>query len=342
MKMAYTFDDVLLVPKKSSVQPKDAKVDQVLKNKYFHTPLIGAAMDTCSGTEISQAMSKCGVVSTIHRNLEPEDQLKTVESVDGEVWAAIGVGEEHQKRAKILTQAKNLKGFVVDSAHGHSDAVLRMVSFLRESFFDDFLIVGGNVCTAQGALDLISAGSHIVKVGQGAGAACTTRLVAGIGIPQFTAIQNVVDVCDEYNIPLIADGGIKNSGDIVKALAAGADLVMLGSIFASAKEAPGHELEIDGVLYKHYRGMGSQEAMTAFSKDRYGAVSGKKTPEGTSGYVTCKGAVAEIVESLLGGLRAGMGYLGASNIAELRARAEFVCITESGKRESHPHSMLIH
>ncbi len=203
-------------------------------------------------------------------------------------------------------------------------------------------VVAGNVVTAEGAADLISAGANAVKVGVGPGSICTTRVIAGVGTPQFSAIQNVADVCHEAGVSVIADGGIRYSGDVVKALAAGADLVMLGSLLAGCKESPGSMVNYQGRTWKEYRGMGSVKAMRKGSGDRYGQnSSGKLVAEGVEARVPYRGPLNDTVFQLLGGLRSGMGYVGASNLKELRERAQFVRITAGGLKESHPHDITI-
>jgi IMP dehydrogenase len=233
---------------------------------------------------------------------------------------------------------------VVDSAHGHSRGVLNMVGKIK-SEFPGVQIVGGNVATAEGTRDLIAAGVDAVKVGMGPGASCTTRIVAGIGVPQITAVMDCVAEAGKHGIPVIADGGIKYSGDIVKALAAGAHAVMIGNLFAGLTESPGEQILLEGRAYKVFRGMGSISAMREGSGDRYfqtGVVEEKKlVSEGIEGRVPYKGPLREMVFQLMGGLRAGMGYCGVRDIEELRTKPRFVKITHAGLRESHPHDVAI-
>ncbi|AZR74412.1 IMP dehydrogenase [Anoxybacter fermentans] len=256
------------------------------------------------------------------------------------VAAAIGVSRDTEARAEALVKA-GVDVLVVDTAHGHSLGVLKTVEFLKKKF-PDIDIVAGNVATAEAVRDLINAGADAVKVGIGPGSICTTRIIAGVGVPQITAIYDCAEEAKKYNIPVIADGGIKYSGDIVKAIAAGADSVMLGSLLAGTDEAPG-ELEIyKGRSYKSYRGMGSLGAMKEGSKDRYFQEDEKKlVPEGIEGRVPYKGPVADTIYQLIGGLRAGMGYCGTRTIAELKEKAQFIRITGAGLRESHPHDVTI-
>ncbi len=256
------------------------------------------------------------------------------------VGAAISVRD--YERAESLIRA-GVDVLVVDSAHGHSGNVIDTVGELKRQF--DIDVIAGNVATAEGAKALLDAGADGVKVGIGPGSICTTRIVAGVGVPQITAIQNVAEALERTGVPLIADGGIRYSGDIAKALAAGAHTVMIGSLFAGTEEAPG-EIELyQGRSYKSYRGMGSLGAMQQGSRDRYFQDNEedalKLVPEGIEGRVPYKGALAPNIHQLVGGLRAGMGYVGVRSIDELRTKARFVRISEAGLRESHVHDVII-
>ena len=254
--------------------------------------------------------------------------------------AAVGVGPAEMRRTEALVEA-GVDVVVVDSAHGHSEAVLDMVRAIKKRF-PDLQLVAGNIATAEGARDLIKAGADAVKVGVGPGSICTTRVIAGIGVPQVTAIYDAARVCREAGIPVIADGGIKYSGDIAKAIAAGANVVMIGSLLAGTEESPG-EFEIyQGRSYKVYRGMGSLGAMKEGSRDRYFQEHEQKlVPEGIEGRVPFRGTVSDMVFQLIGGLRAGMGYCGARNIEELQRKSKFIRITSAGLVESHPHGVQI-
>ncbi|ABB13667.1 MULTISPECIES: IMP dehydrogenase [Carboxydothermus] len=256
------------------------------------------------------------------------------------VAAAVGVSRDMMDRVKALVEAK-VDAIVVDTAHGHSRGVLEAVYKIK-SKYPEVELVAGNVATAEATEDLIKAGADAVKVGIGPGSICTTRVVAGIGVPQITAILDCAEVAMKYDVPIIADGGIKYSGDITKALAAGADTVMLGSLLAGTEESPG-EIEIwQGRSYKVYRGMGSLGAMKEGSKDRYFQENEQKlVPEGVEGRVPFKGPVSETIFQLIGGLRAGMGYCGVRNIYELKTKTKFIKITQAGLRESHPHDVTI-
>ena len=256
------------------------------------------------------------------------------------VGAAIGVSQDSFVRAEALVNA-GVDLLVVDSAHGHHINILDAVRKLR-SMFPELTIVAGNVATGEATRDLIQAGASVVKVGIGPGSICTTRVIAGIGVPQITAIYDCATVAREYGIPIIADGGIKYSGEITKALAAGADAVMLGSLFAGTEESPGESEIYQGRRFKVYRGMGSMAAMKQGSKDRYFQDDDKKlVPEGIEGRVAYKGPLSETIHQLIGGLRSGMGYCGTANLDELRNDTQFIRITGAGLRESHPHDIQI-
>ncbi|ACV63839.1 inosine-5'-monophosphate dehydrogenase [Desulfofarcimen acetoxidans DSM 771] len=256
------------------------------------------------------------------------------------VAAAVGTAADTMERVEALIRV-SVDAIVVDTAHGHSRGVLNTVQNIKDKY-SDVAVIAGNVATVEGTRDLILAGADAVKVGIGPGSICTTRVVAGIGVPQITAVMDCVSEAKKHNIPIIADGGVKYSGDIVKAIAAGADVVMIGSLFAGTEESPG-DIEIyQGRSYKVYRGMGSLGAMKEGSSDRYFQENDKKfVPEGVEGRVPYKGALADTVYQMIGGLRAGMGYCGSKNIFELKTKAKFMKITASGLRESHPHDVVI-
>lgn len=259
------------------------------------------------------------------------------------VGAAVGVGDEERKRVEALVNV-GVDVIVVDTAHGHSYRVLEMVEYIKKAY-PDMNIVAGNIATADAAKDLIAAGVDGVKVGVGPGSICTTRVVSGAGMPQLTAISSVSEVAKGYGIPVIADGGIKYSGDISKAIAAGADVVMLGGLFAGTEESPGEVVLLQGRSYKVYRGMGSLGAMERGGRDRYfqeGEKNEKKlVPEGIEGRVPFKGTLSAVLYQLVGGLRAGMGYSGCSNIPEMKEKARFIRVTSAGYREGHVHDVII-
>lgn len=348
IKQALSFDDVLLVPQKSDILPRDTDVKTRLTRRVkLNIPIISSPMDTVTEHQMARVMAEQGGIGIIHKNMSIErqvDQVKKVKKAKIKVGAAISVGNEQFERALQLAKA-DVDVLVIDTAHGHSDGVIRMIRRIKnDRHFAEIDLIAGNVVTADAAYDLILAGADAVKVGLGPGSICTTRIITGVGVPQITAIAEAVKGRRKAkkDIPIIADGGIKYSGDIAKALACGADSVMIGSLFAGANESPGAVVKINGKKYKKYRGMGSLEAMQKGSKDRYGQkkVENKKlVPEGVCGLVPFSGSVSDIIYQLIGGLRSAMGYLGAKNIKEFQKRAQFVRISGAGLNESHPHGL---
>ncbi|CAB5021234.1 unannotated protein [freshwater metagenome] len=349
--LGLTYDDVLLLPDASEVVPSEVNTaTRLTRNISLAIPLVSSAMDTVTESAMAIAMAKVGGIGIIHRNLPIEEQVTHVKLVKnvGIAGAAVGVGDDGFARAKALIEA-GVDVVVVDTAHGHHRAVLDAISRIKK-FSPTTEIIGGNVATRAGAQALINAGADGVKVGVGPGSICTTRVVAGVGVPQITAILEASKACIKAGIPLIADGGLQYSGDIVKALVAGADCVMLGSLLAGCDESPGELVTIDGRKYKAYRGMGSLGAMQSrgeqksYSKDRYMQddvlSEDKLVPEGIEGKVTYRGSLAHVVHQLVGGLRSGMGYAGAADIAYLRREGRLIQITAAGLQESHPHDVL--
>lgn len=361
-KKGLTFDDVLLIPAESHVLPNEVKLDTKLApNLQLHIPLISAGMDTVTEGNMSIAMAENGGLGVIHKNLSIEAQVeevkkaksKTVDpnlphpAVDDQgrllAAAAVGVTSDTFERAESLLEA-GADAIVIDTAHGHSAGVLRKIKEIREHF-PNATLIAGNVATGEGTAALFDAGVDVVKVGIGPGSICTTRIVAGVGVPQITAIYDAASVAQKYGKKIIADGGIKYSGDVVKALAAGGNAVMLGSMFSGTTEAPGTIFTNEGKQFKSYRGMGSVGAMSQQhgSSDRYfqGGVNeaNKLVPEGVEALVPYKGDVSNIIYQIDGGLRAGMGYVGAGTIEELIENSQFVQITNAGLRESHPHDI---
>ncbi|MBX7211635.1 MAG: IMP dehydrogenase [Verrucomicrobiaceae bacterium] len=257
------------------------------------------------------------------------------------VGAAVGVGEDCVERA-LAVQAAGADAVFIDAATGHTSRVITVIGRLREALGGRTSVVAGNVVTEQGAADLCEAGADAIKVGVGPGSICTTRIISGVGMAQFSAVREVAEVCRPRGVSVIADGGIRYSGDIVKAIAGGADLVMLGSLLAGTSESPGNMVKWQGRTFKEYRGMGSLKAMRKGAGDRYGQnSSGKLVPEGVEARVPFKGPLAEVVFQLMGGLKSGMGYVGAATLEELRQKARFVRITAGGLKESHPHDVVI-
>lgn len=364
-KEGITFDDVLLIPAESHVLPNEVDLStQLAPNLKLNIPLISAGMDTVTEGRMAAAMAKMGGLGVVHKNLSIQAQADEVRLAknapvtaedthaavdkDGKllVAAAVGVTSDTFERAEALFEA-GADAIVIDTAHGHSAGVLRKIKEIRDHFPHNTLIAG-NVATAEGTRALFEAGVDVVKVGIGPGSICTTRVVAGVGVPQLTAIYDAADVAREFGKPIIADGGIKYSGDVVKALAAGGNAVMLGSMLSGTEEAPGDVQQgSDGRLVKSYRGMGSVGAMSQQhgSSDRYfqGGVNeaNKLVPEGIEAVVSYKGTVSNVVYQILGGLRSGMGYCGAENIDKLIETAQFVRISNAGLRESHPHDVMM-
>lgn len=474
ISQSLTFDDVLLIPGASEVQPAEVKTaTRLTRDITLNIPIISAAMDTVTESDMAIAMAQSGGMGILHRNMEPEEQARMVRTVKRfesgmvldpitispdatleEAWdlmhqhkisgipvtqssgklvgiltnrdvrfaenadqpvrelmtsenlvtvgtdvtkeeakkllhqhriekllivddadnciglmtvkdieksklfphatkdengslrvgAAVGTGEKNGvSRAAVLVEA-GLDLLVVDTAHGHSKAVIDTVAQIRKDH-PGLQIMAGNVATGDAAKALIKAGADAVKVGIGPGSICTTRVVAGVGVPQLSAIMNVAEVCAKKNIPVIADGGIKYSGDFAKAIAAGADAAMMGGVFAGTDEAPGEVILYQGRSYKAYRGMGSVGAMVKGSADRYfqGGVnqSNKLVPEGIEGRVPYKGPIGNVVHQMVGGLRASMGYTGAKDIQEMKDKSEFTRMTGAGFKESHVHDVTI-
>jgi IMP dehydrogenase len=467
-----TFDDVLLVPRKSDILPRDVQtVSQLTKSISLNIPLLSAAMDTVTESQLAIAMARDGGIGIIHKNMSAELQAKMVDRVkrsesgmitdpitvsptasitdvqslmskykisgipvvegdklvgiitnrdmrfiednsvtvskvmtkenlvttgeettleDAEVLlhknriekllvtdnngklkglitvkdiqkkkahphsakdergrllvgAAIGPGADGLERAEKLV-ARGVDVLVIDTAHGHSEGVIDMVRTIRK-LYPAINIIAGNIATAEAALALANAGADAVKVGIGPGSICTTRIVAGVGVPQISAIMEVAEALKNTDVRIIADGGIKHTGDIPKAIAAGANTVMLGSLFAGTDEAPGELILYEGRTYKSFRGMGSIGAMEKGSKDRYfqgdQTDSEKLVPEGIEGRVPYRGKITNTIYQMVGGLRSSMGYLGCATIDELRIHGQFVKITGAGLRESHPHDVII-
>ncbi len=468
---ALTFDDVLLVPQKSHVLPREVNLQtRLTRTISMNIPLLSAAMDTVTESEMAVALAREGGIGIIHKNLSIGEQVKMVDRVkrsesgmildpvtlsvdktireakkamanyhisglpvldddklvgiitnrdirfetddnlsvrdrmtkenlvtvpmgttleeakkvlqkhriekllvvdeddslaglitvkdiqkkedfpyackDGSgrlrVGAAIGVSHDADERAQSLALA-GVDVIVIDTAHGHSAGVLNSIKSIKKSL-GDVQVIAGNVATGDGAKALIDAGVDCVKVGIGAGASCTTRIIAGVGVPQLTAVMNCVDEAQKHNIPVVADGGLRYSGDISKAIAAGAEVVMLGSILAGMDESPGESILYEGRQYKSYRGMGSLGAMQEGSGDRYfqeGAEATKLVPEGIEGMVPYRGSVRNTIHQLMGGLRSSMGYCGAGDIKDFHDKAEFIQTTSAGVKESHPHEVKI-
>ncbi len=332
----------------------DEKISTVMTKDRLITVPVGTTLEQAKEILHKNRIEKLLVVDE-HNNLKGLITIKDIEKMRKypnsckdslgrlRVGAAIGPGKDREARTEALVRA-GVDVLVVDTAHGHSKDVLEAIRDIKENY-PDIQVIGGNVATKEGALDLIKAGADAVKVGVGPGSICTTRVIAGVGIPQLSAIFETAEVSEKNGVPIIADGGIKFSGDITKALAAGAHSVMIGNLFAGTDETPGEIVLYQGRSYKVYRGMGSLEAMKEGSKDRYsqeGVESESKlVPEGIEGRVPYRGALSFCIQQLIGGLKAGMGYLGAKDLQDLKRKATFIRITPSGLRESHVHDVII-
>ena len=342
---ALTFDDVLMLPRYSNILPVNTNIAVSLTNKInLKVPFLSSAMDTVTESNMALAIAKAGGIGVIHRNLKIKKQSEEVKKVKKQkylVGAAIGTNKEDLDRARSLLD-NGVDLLVIDTAHGHSAKVLSVLSKLKK-INNQITICVGNIATGEAAKKLYNSGADIIKVGIGPGSICTTRMVAGIGVPQITAIMEVKKALNKKKIKIISDGGIKFSGDIAKALAAGADAIMMGSIFAGTDESPGKKFKVKGKIYKQYRGMGSIGAMSSGSANRYFQKNfkdkSKFVPEGVEGRVEYKGSVSKIIYQLQGGLRSSMGYIGAKNLNEIKKKAKFIKITKAGFYESMVHSV---
>ncbi len=342
-KVYLTYDDVLLLPNYSEVTPSKTDTTAKLTDKIdLGIPIVASPMDTVCEKEMALGIGRLGGYGIIHRNLPVDkqaDQLTWVLKQKVNCGAAVGVGPDFQDRVKTLVKA-GAKEICVDSAHGHTKHVGEATSWIKNNF-KDVEVISGNVATYEGVEYLFKMGADAVKVGMGPGSICTTRIMSGMGVPQLTAVQEAVKAGKKYKKRIIADGGIKTSGDIVKALAAGADAVMLGSLLAGTDEAPGKIVNLSGKKFKTYRGMGSTAAMKHGSAERYGQskTAKKFIPEGVEGLVEYQGKLEDVIYLLVGGIRSGMAYLGAKNLLELKQKAKFIRITPAAWAESKPHSL---
>lgn len=365
--LGITFDDVLLLPGYSDFSRSDIDLStQLTRSIKLSIPLVSSPMDTVTESRLAIALAKIGGIGIIHRNLTIEKQATEVKKVKGKnllVGAAVGSSSGYEDRVSSLVKA-GVDVLVVDSAHGYSKAVIDAIVFIKKKY-PKMQVIGGNIATFDGAKALISAGADGLRVGMGPGAICTTRIISGMGVPQITAIKDVFKASGKAKIPLIADGGIKYSGDMVKALAAGASAVMMGSFFASTEEAPGeivmlnrdqvpHRFKsslngrVKNYKFKQYRGMGSIGAMEKGTKikseDEYHGKNYKDRvliAEGVEGLVPVKGNVSDLVDQAVGGIKSGMYYVGAKNLSSLVRSAKFIQITQASLTESHPHDILV-
>ena len=346
IKEALTYDDVLLTPKYSEILPSETKIETKLSNSLsLKIPIISSAMDTVTESSMAIKIARLGGIGVIHRNLDVKNQIfeiRKVKSKNLKVGAAVGAGPLEIKRAEALLKEK-IDLIVVDTAHGHTKKVAEIIKKIKKLKSKKTTLCAGNVATEGAAKFLAKLGVDAIKVGIGPGSICTTRLVAGIGVPQLSAILAAKKGLGKKKIMLVADGGIKFSGDISKALAAGADAVMIGSLFAGSKESPGKLIKKNGKYFKSFRGMGSIGAMNKGSADRYFQKKqkdpSKYVPEGVEGLVKYKGPVEKIIYQLIGGLKSSMGYLGSKNINDLKNKPRFVKITKAGFYESMVHNI---
>ncbi len=366
LTLALTFDDVLLKPRYAGFLRAEIDLScQLTPRVRLAAPLISAPMDTVTESGLAIALGREGGLGVIHRNLaigQQADEVRKVKAAKLPVAAAVGSSPGFEERVEALVNA-GADAIVVDSAHGHALKVITTVTYIKQHF--DIDVIAGNVATAEGAKALITAGADALRVGMGPGAICTTRIVSGMGVPQLTAIMETARVAAHHNIPVIADGGITYSGDVVKALAAGASCVMFGRLFAATKEAPGktvaleaHEVpsrfrsivhdDTQSYIFKEYRGMGSvaamQRGLEISSEDEFHGKDFKSDvliAEGVEGMVPCTGTVHELVAQVLGGVTSGMYYVGSKTIPDLWETAEFMRITQASLGESHPHDLFV-
>ena len=346
IKEALTFDDVTMAPRYSEVLPSEVDTSIVLsKNLKLKIPILSSAMDTVTESKMAISIARAGGIGVIHRNLDIKKQIEEIKKVKKNkllVGAAVGAGPMEINRAKAILKEK-VDLIVVDTAHAHSKKVSEIIKLKNKNKNKNTTLCAGNIATVEAAKFLIKLGVDVIKVGIGPGSICTTRLVAGIGVPQLSAILEVKKGVKKNKTKIISDGGIKYSGDLAKALSAGADAVMIGSLFAGTMETPGRLIKKNGKLYKNFRGMGSVGAMNKGSADRYFQNKQKNTskyvPEGVEGFVKFKGGVENIIYKLIGGLKSSMGYLGAKKVINLQHKPNFVKITKAGFYESMVHNV---
>lgn len=330
-----TFDDVLIVPSKSDVRSRrdPSLKTKLTKNKEIQIPIVSANMDTITESDMALAMNELGGLGILHRFVSITEQVRFVETLKAKgvqlISASIGVGDDYKERTQSLVQA-GVNIITIDIAHGHSVTMMEVMKWLKDKY-PEVDLIAGNMATPEAAQDLIESGADAIKVGIGPGSMCTTRIITGCGVPQLSAIALCSEVAQSYGVPVIADGGLRTSGDIVKALAAGADLVMLGSMLSGTIETPG---EIKNGK-KHYRGMASKAAQVSWR----GGVPEGMAPEGESTQVSVKGHVKDVILEVTGGIRSGMSYINATQISEIREKARFIEMSPAGVHESRAHGV---
>ena len=346
IKEAFTFDDVTLAPSYSEIMPSEV-ITKIVLSKYLtlKIPLLSSAMDTVTESNMAIAIARAGGIGVIHRNLNIKKQILEIKKVKSKnllVGAAVGAGSAEIKRAESILKEK-IDLIVVDTAHAHTKKVAEIIKKIKKIKPKKTTLCAGNIATSEAAKFLEKLGVDVIKVGIGPGSICTTRLVAGIGVPQLSAIIEAKKGIKNKNVKIISDGGIKFSGDLVKALAAGADAIMIGSLFAGTVETPGKLIKKKGQLYKSFRGMGSVGAMNKGAANRYFQKiqknKSKYVSEGVEGLVKFKGKVENVIYKLIGGLKSSMGYLGAKKIVNLRNKPKFIKITKAGFYESMVHNI---
>lgn len=330
MRKAFTFDDVALVPQFNNVPSRTEPLLEswLTKNQKIGIPLLCANMDTAISEELAQILIQAGTIPIFHRFTDMETQKKWVKKFGNKTFISCGIMQLESTQELLDLGAA---GVCVDVAHGHSDRMFAFIEKIKKSH-PNKEVIAGNVCTAMAYHDLVNAGADAVKVGVGPGAACTTRIVTGFGVPQFSAIQECAEIAEKLRVPLIADGGIRTSRDVVLALAAGASTVMIGKLFALTNESAAPKMESPEGMMAKYRGQASKD----FQTDFYGGLKDKTVAEGVSFWAPVSGSATQLIDELLGGIRSGLTYGGARNIKELQRKAEFVEVTQSYIQESHP------
>ena len=332
MRKAYTFDDVALVPQFNNVPSRTEPILEswLTRKTKIDIPILASNMDSVVSFELAQILIECGSIPIMHRFASLEVQAEFVKKFENKIFISSGIRQNKLDDTRKLLDMGAI-GVCIDVAHGHSDKMLEYIEILKKKY-PNKEIIAGNVCTAMAYHDLVNAGADAVKVGIGPGSICTTRMVTGFGVPQFTAVQDCASVASKLRVPLIADGGIRTSRDIVLALAAGASSIMTGKLFALTKESAAPKKTVDGVMYAKYRGQASED----FQKEFYGCLKESTTAEGVNFWAEVKESTKSLIDKLLGGIRSGLTYGGARSIKELQRKAEFVAVTPTYIAESLP------